>query len=87
MIAAVNSKGGRKILAIRAKEGGFFFFAMGTMVGMIFYDVIFTIITKWRADKMAPLARMRCEKVEETGECCIFYYKWHILLDFTTIMV
>ena len=72
---------------MRTDGGGFFFFASRAMIFMVFYDVIFTIITKWGADKMAPLAGVGREEVEETGECCIFYYKWHNLLDFTMRMV
>ena len=72
---------------MRTNEGGFLFFTFWTMVDVTLNNVIFTIITKWGADKIAPLAGMRCKKVEKTGECCIFYYKWHDLLDFTIIMV
>ena len=63
MIPAVNSESGRKALAMRTDEISLLFFTFRAMIFMVFYDVFFTIIAKWRTDKITPLTGMGSEEV------------------------
>lgn len=63
VITAVNSKSRWKIFTMRTDGGGFSFLAFRAAVLVIFYDVIFTTIAKWGANKITPLAGVGCEEI------------------------
>ncbi len=63
-VASLNSEDWWKFGAVWAEARATnFFFADGAMIMVMFNDVIFTTIAKWRSDAAAPPTGMGCKEV------------------------